>query len=128
MDDTSSMCGYQSGSNLDRDIEYLSQLQALEHEVAQSDAFYKLCCNKRVVVFAPDFIDSENVRMVERRRGLGLLNEALEAVLMGRDFAREEFQGYRTAELSVLGSIDLTHSSRTNLANDAIMRQAGSGG
>jgi hypothetical protein len=58
---------------------------------------------------------------------LRFLNEALDATLVHSDFAGEEFQSHRPAEFGILGAVDFSHSSRTYLADDAILGQRNSG-
>jgi hypothetical protein len=47
---------------------------------------------------------------------------------MGSDVAGKEFQRYGPAEFAVLHPVHLTHASRTDFANDAIVSERSTGG
>ncbi|HEU4794147.1 MAG TPA: hypothetical protein VFT02_00870, partial [Pyrinomonadaceae bacterium] len=67
------------------------------------------------------------VWMIECRRCLRFLNEALDATLVNSDFAGEEFQSHWPTEFRILSAVNFSHSSRTDLADDAILGQRNSG-
>ena len=73
-------------------------------------------------------MDGQYVWMVECRGCLRFLNEAFDATLMSSDFGWEELQSDGSTELGILCSVDFSHSSRTDFADDAIVGQRSSGG
>ena len=66
--------------------------------------------------------------MVESGRGFCFQNEAFQPVWMLGDVGREKLQSHRTTELDVLRSVNFTHTTRTDLLDDAITGQRSSGG
>ena len=78
MNDAGGVRGNECGSDLDCDVEYLDQLQTLAaHVLPEGDAFDELSRDESVLVGATDFIDSEDVWMIESGRGFRFLNEAV---------------------------------------------------
>src|SRR3989454_797141 len=73
------------------------------------------------VIFA-NFVDSADVRMVQRRCSAGFTAEALEGLRILCDGIGQKFQGYKTAELSIFGAIYHTHASAAQLVQDSVMR------
>ena len=107
-----SMCGNKGGGKLRCDVEYFDQLQPLVHVMSQGKPIDELSRNKRVLVGAANFIDGENVWMIECRRGFRFLNEAPYTRLIGSDFAGKELKRDWTTEfnlpsliVAVLGSL-----------------------
>ena len=91
-------------------------------------AFHELGGDESIFVYAPYFIDSQDVRVIESGRGSGFQDEAFEPVWILGDVGREELESHRAAELDVLSSVHLTHTTRTDLVDDAITGQRSSGG
>src|ERR1041384_7961062 len=116
MNNAGCVCGDERGSNLDPDVEHLDQLAMLAHVVPECDAFDELRGDERRVFRAADFVDGENVWMIESRRGFRFLDEAAHAALVNGKFAEEEFESDRATELGILRPIHLPHSTRTNFA------------
>jgi hypothetical protein len=73
------------------------------------------------VVFA-DLMDGANVRMVESRGGKSFTSEAFKRLRVMGDIFRQELQRDETTKLGVLGFVDDTHASTTELLDDAVMR------
>jgi hypothetical protein len=101
MDNAGGVCSNQCGSDLRCDVEYCGQLQRLPHVLSQCDALDELSRNEDRIVLAANLMDCEYVWMIECRRCLRFLNEALDATLVSRDFAGEEFQSHRPAEFRI---------------------------
>src|SRR6185503_9733593 len=116
------------GSNLDCYVEYLGQLWVPAHVVAESFAFDELCRDESHAFGAADFINSENVWMIESRRGFRFEDETVQPALMSGELGEQEFQSYRSPEFGVLRPVHLTHSACTNFADDAIMGKRSAGG
>jgi hypothetical protein len=68
-----------------------------------------------------DFVDRADVRMVQRRRSLGLPLESAEGLRIVGEFFGEELQGKVTIELEVFRLIDHAHAPTADLAEDAVM-------
>ena len=63
--------------------------------------------------------------MVECRRGLGLANEAADALFVTLEIGREDLQGDPALELDVASEKDLAHTSCTELGDYYVMRKVG---
>src|SRR5438876_8480673 len=96
--------------------------------LAQRSTIDKLHGDEVHTVALADFMDGGDVRMIERRRGLCFLSEAPHAVLIRGEVSRQNLERNSTIQIFILGEIDLTHATRTNFGNDAVMGQAGFGG
>src|SRR3569832_137791 len=120
MNDAGGVCGDERGSDLNRDVEDLGQFPALPHILPECDAFDELSGDEGSVFRAADFVDGEDVWMIESGCGLRFLNKAVPAALMSGKFGEQEFQSDRAAEFGVLRPIHLPQSTRTNFADDAI--------
>src|SRR5215213_10923589 len=69
-----------------------------------------------VLTISPtDFINSEDVRMIQCRRCFGFLNEASKFVCIPANFFVEEFDRDFAVEFRVLGQIHFAHTTFTNL-------------
>jgi hypothetical protein len=58
--------------------------------------------------------------MVERRRGLGFLDEASLGLLVVRQLGRRELEGDRPVQPRVLGAVHDAHPARTNRGNNLV--------
>ncbi len=67
------------------------------------------------VVRLVDVVDGADVRVIERRRGARLLDEALLGVLVPRQLGGEELEGDGPLEAGVLGAVHDTHAALTEL-------------
>ena len=95
---------------------------------SQSDAVDELRCDEGGVVSASDFVDSQDVRVVERGGGFGFLDETFDAALLGGDVVGEEFEGDWAAKFGVLCSVHLAHTACTYFGDDAITANSSTGG
>ncbi len=65
--------------------------------------------------------EGDDPRVVERSHQLGFTLEALQSRRILGHVGREYFQGYPTLETGVLGLVDLTHPTRTELVQNPVM-------
>src|SRR5687768_1984025 len=78
------------------------------------------------IVFAvdlTDFINSQDVGMIERGSGFCFLNKTIQFVFIFTEFVVKEFDRHLPIEFSVLRQIHLAHSARSDLRDDAVMRK-----
>src|SRR5713226_3223252 len=61
---------------------------------AQREAVDKLHRDEMHTLLLADFVDVRDVRMIERRGGLRLLDKAAHAILVGGNFDGKNLQGY----------------------------------
>src|SRR4030081_3835324 len=77
-------------------------------------------------VAAIDFfncVDSYNVRVIQRRRRLGLLKEAPARVRVLMDCSRKKFDGYGAAEFCIFGFVDFAHAAAADLWTQPVMKK-----
>src|SRR3989442_3536340 len=84
------------------------------HACAQRDTFNKRCRDKPAAMPLSDLINSENVRVVECRRGQRLLTKALYLILIMREVFGQQLQRNPTTEPSVFGQVNASHATRAN--------------
>ncbi|OGD20257.1 MAG: hypothetical protein A2W03_04290 [Candidatus Aminicenantes bacterium RBG_16_63_16] len=68
-------------------------------------------------------MDDDDVRVVERGGGLGLLDEPLLSVGVGHSFGGEKFDGDGAVEVAVLGFVDGAHAALADLLQDAVVKK-----
>ena len=67
-----------------------------------------------------DFVNRDDVRMVEGARGFGFVAKAFEPGLVLRVFTRKQFQGYAAFELRVARGINFAHAADSDARDDFI--------
>jgi len=67
-------------------------------------------------------VDGADVRVLEGRRRLGLLDEAPPRLGVFGQLRRQELEGDGALQASVLGPEDHTHAARTQLLDDPVVR------
>ena len=90
--------------------------------LAQCFAVDKLSGDELFGVDLVDFVDGENVWVVERRRCFGLLHKSSHAIagLIVDHVRRQNFQCDFAIEFGVVGEVNLTHATRTELGADFV--------
>ena len=68
-----------------------------------------------------DFVDSADVRVVERRSRARFPLEAGQRLLIAGHFLGQKLERYHAAELGVLGLVHHAHASAAQLADDTIV-------
>ena len=88
--------------------------------LAKSFAFDELRGDKvhRVDLF--DFMNGDDVWMIQRGSSLGFLNKATHARLIGSNIGGQDLQSHSAIEFCVLREIDLTHSAFTDFRADFV--------
>ena len=121
MNDACFMRGAEGVSRLDSDVEHLAQLHARAlHALAQSFAIDELGGDKVDASIFTDFVNGEDVWMIESRSGFGFLYEAAHTLLILCDIRRQNLQSDGAFKFGVLSQIDFTHPARANLRADFI--------
>jgi hypothetical protein len=70
----------------------------------------------------PNLVDSTDIGMVERRPSAGFATEPLQRRWVERHVVRKKFKRDQAAEFCVLGRVDNTHPTTTQLLDDAVAR------
>src|ERR1051325_8489024 len=74
------------------------------------------------VAFNRDFVNSDDVRVIECGSSLRFPLETLQAIAVIDNFSRKNFERYFAIEPHVLSQINLAHSTRPDLAGNAVTR------
>ncbi len=89
---------------------------------AQGLALEQLHGDEGTALIFIDFVDSADVGMIERRCGARLALESLQSVRVAGGIFRQELERDQTAQPHVFSFVDNTHSARTKLFLDAVVR------
>src|SRR5215813_8646690 len=81
----------------------------------------ELHCDKVHTDAIANLVDVRDVRVIERCCGCCLLLEAAHSISVAGELSREYFQRNFTMQPSVLGQIDLTHSTLAELLDNPVM-------
>src|SRR6185436_3229192 len=107
--------------DLRADVDDLPRRQrALVDHRAEVGALDVLHHDVRRVRIGADFVDGDDVRVVQRRRRARFVGEARERVAVRRYLRREHLDRDAAAELRVAGDIHLTHLPRVNGTDDFV--------
>src|SRR5215213_4305075 len=124
MNDSQFVCARETGSDLNRDVEYFFDLQSAFDLLPPRFAFDVLHCDVRAAVVFANFVNRENVWMIQRRCSACFLEETPAAILL-RDVLRwEQLQSYDTLKLCVVSFVDGAHAAGSDRFNDPVMRNA----
>ena len=88
----------------------------------QRRPFEQLHHDERLAIVVADFVDSADVRMVQRRRGAGFPQETGERLFVAGGIRRKKFQRHLTPKRGVLGAVNFPHAARTKPFQNSIMR------
>src|SRR6185503_8128465 len=69
-----------------------------------------------------DLVDRDDVRMIERGGRLGFADEPPNPIFAPHQLGREDLEGHAPLEGLVLREVDLAHASRSERADDAVVR------
>ena len=88
--------------------------------LAQRDAFQQLGDEIRRAFMHSKLVDGENIRMVQSRRGAGLLLETAQAIGIARQRGRENLDSDIAPELRIARAIHFAHTSGAERCDDFI--------
>src|SRR5215831_12419156 len=129
MDYAGLMRRLQGASNLNCSFQRVIDRQWTRFDpFAQSQSIDVLSCNEWRRVVMIDFVDSENVWMVQPRGGAGFLDEATHPRRVIREFRGQNLQGQDALEFDVDCLIDLAHSAGADVGADFVVVKPGAGG
>ena len=83
--------------------------------------FQVLHCDERTAIVFIDFVDGADVGMIQRRCGLSFPLKSGQCLRVFGNFIRKELQGHKAFQLRVFGFVNDTHSSATELLDNAVM-------
>src|SRR5215472_2564313 len=90
--------------------------------MVQSHAIQKLHCDESLTILFADFINRADIRMIQGGGSTRLPTKSLQCLrIFGNAFGKE-FECDEPAKLSVLGLVDDTHPTATQLFENAVMR------
>ena len=102
------------------------QASASEH-VAKALAADELHRDERRALGFAHFVDRGDVRMLQRRRGLGLLHEAAAALGVGDELRKQHLERDFAVERRVDRSVDDAHAAAAELADERVVGQRAAG-
>jgi hypothetical protein len=123
MNDSGAVCFFERAADLDREIENLGYLERRRgHPATQRDTIDELGGDVVAAVVNSDFVNSENVWMIEIRRCRSFLFESMESILVGSEFLAEDLDRDLATELHVFGKINHAHPAGAELLENSVMR------
>ena len=94
--------------------------RAVIDEIAQRLSFDQLHREIRGVIDAADFVDRDDVGMIESGGSARFLLETLEAGGVAGEFFGQDFDRHRTSEPRVARAEDFTHAAGTDARGDLV--------
>ena len=95
---------------------------------AQGFAFEQLHHDIGRVALRREVVDAKNVRMIQRRHGLGFALESGQGLGVFRQMFRQHFHGDKAVEPRVLGLPHLAHAPRAQGRKDLVRAEANARG
>ena len=92
------------------------------NSLPQCLAFQALHHQERPTIVLANVVNRADVGMIERRGSARLAAETFQKLMILGKLLRQELERHTSAELRVLGLVDHAHAARTQLFNDAIVR------
>src|SRR5450432_875376 len=122
MHDACGVCGIQCVCDLNSKRQCFPDLQRLASDpVPQRLPLQQLHGDEGPPIGLVNLVDRANVRVVQRRRSLGLPLETAESLWVVSQFVGKKLQGHVATEFEVFGFIDHTHAPTTDPAENAVM-------
>ena len=113
----------QAFGDLQSDVEGFFRRQRLAVDsLPQGFAFDILRRHERDAVGFADFINREDVRMIQARGGARLLQKAAAAFIVRHIFGRQDLERDLAVQLFIVRFIDRPHAARAERLKNAIMR------
>ena len=122
MDDPGGVRGAQGGRHLNGDVERLTEREPRRGEPLPEGLPLDVLHRDVVLALAGliERVDRADVRVIERRRGSGLLLEALDAGGIAREVGGQELQRDLAPEAQLGREPHLAHASRTDEGDDFV--------
>ena len=116
------MGSVQSIGDLDSQIEYRLDFQRLAADPAPERLpIQQFHDNEGSSLGFVNLVDGADVRMIQCRGGFGFTLKTAECLRVFGYIVGKELEGHKATELHILGLVYDTHSSTTELADDAVM-------
>ena len=122
--DAGAVRGGECVGHLRRDAQRFGEPHALARDqLIQRLAIHQLHDDVGLPVLLADFMDGDDVGVVQRRSRFGLLHEARAAVGIGTAHFSQQFDGDETIQALVPGLVDPTHAALADLFQQGEMPQ-----
>src|SRR5215831_4585384 len=128
MDDPGGVRRHQCAGDLAGNLQHLEQLHALLHALSQSASVDELHRDEFRVFKTTDFMNRQNVRMIERRGGFCFLNKSLQSLGIRGQSGRQNLDRDGAIKFGIFGEEHLAHAAFANLCADFITAEFGSSG
>ena len=89
--------------------------------LAKRFAFDELRGNESRILGCSDFVNRQDVRMIQRRRSFRFLDKALETVLIRGKTLRKDLDRNHAVQLGIKREINLAHATSAELRADFVM-------
>src|SRR2546426_8661004 len=123
VNDAFGMSGVESVGDLNRQTQQDFRLKGFPgNEMLQRCPVQKLHGNERLSILLANVINRADIGVVQGGRGLGFALKTSERMRVLGNFGGQELQGNETVQPHVLGLVDHTHASATELLDDVVMR------
>jgi hypothetical protein len=123
MDDAGVVSGVECIGSVDADFEEAVEFERVRgDEVLESGAVEKFHGDEGAAIVLADVVDGANVWMIERGGGACFALESFKRLGISCKIVGKKFEGDETAEASVFGFVDDTHSTTAEFFDDAVMR------
>jgi hypothetical protein len=122
MDDPLGVGGVQRIRELDPELQQFLRLEGLPGDaVLQRLPLQQLHADEGLALVLVDVVDGADVRVIQGGRGPGFTPEPFEGDLVAKELLGQELQCDGSVETGVLGLVDDTHASATELLEDAVV-------
>src|SRR5262244_3866962 len=123
VDDALGVRSIQRVGNFDSSTKKLLQFHGATRDgVLEGFALQILHGDEAPSILLANFVDGADVRMVHRRSGTSLASETFKSLWGIRQVFGQELQGDKATKFGVLGPVHHTHSTTTELFEDAVVR------
>ena len=125
VDDAGLVRAGQGVADLDQDVEHRAEVAVAGDAVAQGFPGHEFHGDVVALLVAPELVDVEDVRMVERRGRLCLALESRDGAAILREIFRQDLDGHVALQARVVGTINLAHAARADPGGDLVDAEAG---
>ncbi len=116
MHDSSGMRGRQPIGHLHRHAQGFGEPHALaRNQLVERLPIDQLHHDEGLSILFANLVDGDDIGVIQRRGGLGLLDKAREPLLIAESRFRQELDGHQTVETAVPGFIHPSHSALADL-------------
>src|SRR3989441_8944223 len=107
--------------HLNGNLQYFNERQIfLRNQLAKRLAVDEFRGDEVKLIYLADFVNREDVRMIQSRGGAGFRLKAAQARFVGNEVSRQDLQSHLAVQPSILRQINLAHAARTETLDNLI--------